>query len=69
MIDIDKRLPDSQGWWARKDAGRIKFFLVEDILDQGFSVYVSDIGEFVLATKLSTPLTRWAGPFFLPWKD
>lgn len=73
----EKRLPDEEGWWARRRGGEIDWFKVEWI-DYGtelgpgnrkLSVYMSDLEDCVPVEKLSSPLTRWSGPVAIKGDD
>jgi hypothetical protein len=59
-------VPDAEGWWARCDSGRVKWFRVSVTSDSGPCIFVSDIHDLVPVRKFSTPLTRWFGPIIVP---
>ena len=69
------RLPDADGWWARRRGGNpIKWFYVEMVSESGESpfaphIYVSDFETLIEAAKFTSPLTDWYGPFSLPRDD
>ncbi len=64
-----KRLPDAEGWWARRTGSRISWFFVYKLDDAPFSVWLDEVEDFVTVSKLTRPLTRWVGPVTLPWSE
>jgi hypothetical protein len=74
----ETRLPDQEGWWARRRGERkvadVKWFFVYMASEDGNppltpQIYLHDLGELVEAQRFSDPLTRWYGPYILPWTD
>jgi len=68
----EQRLPDSAGWWARHDSGRIQWFKIEMVsATEGPpyipEIFIDDIGQYTSVKSFSTPLTRWFGPIETPW--
>ena len=68
----ERRLPDATGWWARRYGGKVDWFRVEMTSDSGEPPLKPEIwifGTFIEAERLSSPTTRWFGPFHVPKED
>jgi hypothetical protein len=63
------RLPDADGWWARCQSGKVKWFKVTVTSDCGPCIYVPDLEDLLEVAKFTSPLARWHGPVRLPVKD
>lgn len=66
-----KRLPDSEGWWARRDCGRVRWFHVlmvdrDDGTAGALCAWVDDMNDLVTVEQLTKPASRWCGPIALP---
>jgi hypothetical protein len=62
----EAKTPDADGWWARREDGKVTWYRVQVCDDAGPCVYVSEFHEMVPVAKFTHPLTKWYGPVVLP---
>jgi len=60
----EKREPDAEGWWCRRDG-----LVHRGPTVRAPHVYLPDFFEMVLVGKLSRPGSRWYGPVIIPKDD
>ena len=70
------RLPDAQGWWARRDDSdrvTVKWFKVVTVLNGDgriwYWIWHSDTQRYLQVADYSNALTCWAGPVVLEDDD